>query len=142
MVTGERRTLSMWWDHSTWQHARAAFVAELDDDPPGPPSLLAWIAAAIHTHAARSPAARATRSGDLREDGGPGFQRVHQLPPATMDAVDRAVAEDRRAGRMLSRSAWVREAAAVAAAGTSRRHAGALPGSPDRLPPGRVRRTG
>jgi hypothetical protein len=132
----------MWWDKVTWERARAAFVAELDDDPPGPPSLLAWITAAIQTHTHRSPAARAAMSRDLPGDNGPGFQKVHQLPASTVTALARAVAEDRRAGRMLSRSAWVREAAAVAAAATGGRRGGVLPAAPGRLPPGRVRRTG
>jgi hypothetical protein len=132
----------MWWDRSTWEGSRAAFVAELDDDPPGPPSLVAWIAAAIQAHADRSPAARAAMSRGLPGAGGPGFQKVHQLPASTVAALDRGVVEDRRAGRMLSRSAWVREAAAVAAAATSHRRGGVLPAPPDRLPPGRVRRTG
>jgi hypothetical protein len=132
----------MWWDRSTWQRSRAAFVAELDEDPAGPPSLVAWIAAAIQAHAERSPAARAALSRDLPGQVSPGFQKVHQLPASNWMALERAVAEDRRAGRMLSRSAWVREAAALAAAATGGRHAGGLPAQPGRLPPGRVRRRG
>ena len=137
----ERRALSMWWDHSTWDLARAAYVAELDDDPPGPGTLLGWVVAAIEAHAARSAAARASLSADMpADDAAAGFQKVHQMTATTLSAIEAAIADDRRsAGRILSRSAWVREAARAAAGATRLRHGGSLPEAPDRLAPGPAR---
>ena len=134
----ERKALSMWWDRSTWDLARAAYVAELDDDPPGPGTLLGWVVAAIETHAARSAAARASLSTDMpADDPAVGFQKVHQMTSTTLSAIESAIADDRRsAGRIVSRSAWVREAARAAAAMTRLRHGGSLPEAPDRLAPG------
>lgn len=136
----ERRALSMWWDQSTWDLARAAFVAGLDDEPPGPDTLLGWIVESIEAHTARSAASRAALGADLPPYEGSGFQRVHQLPGSVVVSVDAAIDDDRRsAGRMLSRSAWVREAAQLAAAQTRKRR-GDLPDAPARLSPGPARR--
>lgn len=66
-----------------------------------------------------------------------GSFEVQQVPEQTAEAVEEALVQDRRStGRLRSRSAWVREAANVAAAVAERAHGGQLPAPPARLAPG------
>jgi hypothetical protein len=130
----DRKPLSMWWNQQTWDRARAAFVAELDEDPPGPNTLLGWILAAVDAHAVRTPAARLEVAG-ATESGGEGFSKVHVVPVQTLQLIDEALISDRQVcGRHLSWSAWLREAVSAAADQTERRRGAPRPSAPPPLP--------
>jgi hypothetical protein len=135
----DREPLSVWWNRQTWDRARAAFVAELDEDLPGPGTLLGWILKAIDAHAARAPAARLEVAAEA-EDGGEGFSKVHLVPLETLRSIEAALVSDRQVGgRHISRSAWLREAVNAAADQTEQRRRAPLPPAPKRLPPGPAR---
>ncbi len=135
----DREPMSVWWNRQTWDRARAAFVAELDEDPPRPDTLLGWILAAVDAHAARTPAARLEPAGEA-DDGGEGFSKVHLVPLKTLQTIETALISDRQvSGRHLSRSAWFREAVNAAADQTEQRRGEPLPPPPKRLPPGPAR---
>lgn len=134
-----REPLSVWWDQHAWDRARAAFVAQLDEDPPAPNTLLGWILAAVDAHAARTPAAR-LETAAAPGSAGKGFSKVHLVPVETLQLIEVALISDRQVGgRHLSRSAWIREAVRVAADQAERRRGGPLPPAPLRLPPGPAR---
>ena len=48
-----------YWDPDTWQLARAAYVADLDNDPDAPDAFIGWIHRAIEQHVARGVRGRA-----------------------------------------------------------------------------------
>lgn len=131
-----RRTLSVYWDATTWERARSAFFAQLDD-PDAANTLVGWIAAAIREHAARPPAVRAQQA----PGNGAGLRRVHVVDEDLVAVLDAAIAEDRRrSGRLLSQAAWIRAAAAAAAAEIEAAHGG-LPPAPAELSRGPRPRT-
>ncbi|GIG23332.1 hypothetical protein Cch01nite_40560 [Cellulomonas chitinilytica] len=125
-----------WWDPATWDAARSAYVCDLDHEPGAPAGFVHWLAWVLEAHVARGPAGRA----DLGVRAAPrlgraeGKNRKHELPPATLHAVDEAIVEDRAAGRLLSRSAWIHEAVVVAVTNAERRAGGQLAPVVGRLP--------
>ena len=138
----ETTPVSVYWDGPAWQLARSAYVADLDTVPDGPGSFVAWLQDAVERHAARSPAARARLATDLPAVSDErGFQRAHPLPPATVEAFEQAILADRQqTGRVLARSAFIREAVLLAAATARQRYGRDLPSVDGRLPTRPVRR--
>ncbi|MGL5858780.1 MAG: hypothetical protein ACRC35_10340 [Angustibacter sp.] len=115
-----------YWDPETWRLARAAYVADLDNDPNAPEGFIGWIHQAIEQHAARGVPGRARLRAEQPAAGSArrGFSRHHPLRAHTRTALEQAVLEDRRtSGVVLSRSAFLREAV-LAAIDTSRRRTG------------------
>ncbi len=115
-----------YWDPDIWQLARAAYVADLDNDPNSPDAFIGWLHRAIEQHAARGIRGRARLRAEHSPigDGRRGFNRHHPLRASTRSALEKAIVEDRRTGGvMLSRSGFLREAV-IAAVDASRRRAG------------------
>lgn len=138
-VRSVAQSLSVYWDRRTWDRSRSAFVAQLDDDG-GAQHLVEWLVRAIATHAGRTPAERAALA---LEDAGTseGLRKVHQVDEQVlMDLAAAQLADRRDTGRYLSRSSWIREAAAAAADDLERRF-GQLPPAPAKLPTGPRPRT-
>lgn len=127
-----RRSLSVWWSSESWDSARSAHLADLPDGRAA--TLVEWITLAVVEHASRTPDQRA----ELGEDETPagGFGRVLQVDAEVIAKIGDAMVQDQRAGRNITRSAWVREAVAVAAAATRERAGGQLPPPPRWLPRG------
>lgn len=125
-----------YWDPDTWQDARAAYVADLDNDPDGPDAFVGWLHRAIEDHVARGPAGRAHLQipAPQGRTGGRGLNRHHPLRASTRAALEEAVVSDRLAGRVLSRSSFVHEAATVAVDQARSRAGGSLAPVVDRLP--------
>ncbi|CCH80394.1 conserved hypothetical protein [Nostocoides japonicum T1-X7] len=137
-TVGETISTGAYWDPDTWQLARAAYVADLDNDPDAPGAFIGWIHRAIEQHVARGVRGRARlRLEELAPAGGGrrGFNRHHPLRADTRAALELAIVEDRRgSGVPLSRSGFLREAV-LAAIDASRRRAGdELTPIPGRLP--------
>jgi len=94
-----------------------------------------WIAAAIDTHAARTPRQRAAQAlPKARGDEHTGGTRSFSIPAATIRRMRAAITADQHAGRWPSDSAWCGEAIALAVSTARDRNGGALPTPPPRLP--------
>lgn len=128
-----------YWDPDLWELARAAYVADLDNDPNAPGAFIGWIHQAIELHAARGVDGRARLrtqgSSSTAAAGRRGFNRHHPLRASTRSALERAIVEDRRAaGVVLSRSAFLREAVVAAVDAARLRAGGELAEVTGRLP--------
>ena len=128
--------LGTYWPSATFDLARRAYLADLDTLPDGPDSLGAWIDAAIRTHAGLSPRRRAELADSLQpETKDPrGKSRSFIVAVRTVEALETALIEDRRHGRVLSRGAFVSDAVRAAAQHAQDRYDGPLPPAPARLP--------
>ena len=94
-----------------------------------------WIAAAIDTHAARTPRQRATEAQPReRSDERTGSTRSFSIPVETVARMRAAITADQHAGRWPSDSAWCGEAISLAVSAARDRNGGALPTPPPRLP--------
>jgi len=132
LVMGEDRvSVGAWWEPATWVRARSAYVWDLDHEPAAPAGFIEWLHWVLEEHVARGPEGRAELGIATRATIGAdeGRNRHHRLRVGTLAAVDQAVVADRRAGRILSRSAWIHEAVTAAIADAERR-AGTLPTIP------------
>lgn len=74
-----------YWDPHTWELARSAYVADLDNDPNAPEAFIGWIFQAIEQHAHRGVPGRARlRAEQSSAKSGPrGFNRHHPLRAST-----------------------------------------------------------
>ena len=94
-----------------------------------------WIAAAIDTHAGRTPRQRATNAPPRgRSDERTGSTRSFSIPVETVARMRAAITADQHAGRWPSDSAWCGEAISLAVSAARTRNGGALPTPPPRLP--------
>ena len=95
-----------------------------------------WIAAALDTHAARTPAdrARLAEAHPDPEEGKRGVNRAFILPVDTITRMEETTGIDRRAGRMQSVSQLAAEALRIAIEDARVRNGGSLPIAPKRLP--------
>lgn len=133
--TPQRRRLGIYWNLAVLDEARAAYVADLDglDDPPV--GFARWVEDALRAHNARTPERRAELAAELDDlSPGPGGPRPIWLDDQTVEAVGRAVRDDRRAGNIRSTSDYATEAVRLAAAAARERAGGQLPPAPTRLP--------
>ena len=142
--------LPAYWDRATWDLSRSAYLADFDDLPNSPDSWIGWLQLALERHARRNPFARQALAVEpperrppgsrqqLEAAGAPqdGFTKTHVLPAALLAAIERAISDDRvKAGRMVSRSAFTREAVLAAVENSrTRRGSRPLPPPPARLP--------
>ena len=127
-----RISTGAWWDPETWARARAAYVYDLDHNPKAPAGFIQWLHWMIDCHAARGPHGRTRlhiepRGVITKSDG---LSRHHPLRLETVTAMELAIIDDRAAGRLLSRSAWIHEAVTAAITDAERRAGGALPAIP------------
>ncbi len=118
------------------QRARAAYLADWYNG--GNSDRFAdWIVAAVDAHAGRTPAQRASASADTSdpEDNKRGVTRTFDVAdPDAIKRMQKAIADDRGAGRWLSDSAWCREALDRAITRARSANGGSLPSTPKRLP--------
>ncbi|MGF0118745.1 hypothetical protein ACQFYA_20830 [Promicromonospora sp. Marseille-Q5078] len=134
-VTPSRRRLGLYWQQSTFDAARAAYVADLNHRPGAPLGFAAWVEAALIDHVDRTPRERADLAAGLDpESARQGIPRPIWMDRATITALEDAVREERGAGRMLSQSALASEAIRLAIASARDRSGGTLPPPPARLP--------
>lgn len=131
----KRERLGTYWQKATFDQSRAAYVVDLDhrDDPPV--GFARWVEAALSDHIDRTPAERAAIAHELGEEPtGVGVQRALVLSEQVIRDVEAAVVAERRAGRLLSVSQFVVEAARNATAEARARYGNELPPPPKRLP--------
>jgi hypothetical protein len=130
--------VGIYWKPGVWDLARSAYVADLDTDPESPGAFVGWLARAL-VHARRSPQRRADLAEAAEQHPAQvstrkSFNKKHDLPASTIEAVEDAVVADRQElGRVVARSAFAQEAI-VAAADEARRRLGRhLPPPPLKL---------
>ncbi|MDN4161883.1 hypothetical protein [Nocardioides abyssi] len=142
--------VGIYWKPGVWDLARSAYIADLDTDVDSPDSFVGWLAQALEFHAKRSPQQRAelAATGEnhpaLVSVTRKSFNKKHDLPASTIEAVEDALVADRQElGRMLARSTFAQEAVIAAAEDARRRLGRDLPPPPQKLsnrPPRRPRR--
>jgi hypothetical protein len=128
--------LGLYLRQATLEGAKSAYVADLDTLPDPPTSFARWIAAALDTHAGRTPADRAKLAAAHPdpEEGKRGVNRAFILPVDTIATMEETTGIDRRAGRMQSVSQLAAEALRIAIEEARVRNGGSLPRPPKRLP--------
>ena len=131
--------VGIYWKPGVWDLARSAYIADLDADADSPGSFVGWLAQALDQHARRSPQKRAelAAAGEkhpaLVSVTRKSFNKKHDLPASTIEAVEDALVADRQElGRMLARSVFAQEAVIAAAEEARRRLGRDLPPPPRR----------
>lgn len=131
---GETDRLGIYLSPAEFTNAKAGYLADWSNGGTAD-TFARWIAAALDTHADRSPQERAER-GRLRVRAGErtGSTRSFSIPSTTMQRMRAAITADQQAGRWPSDSAWCGEAIALAVDAAREANGGTLPTPPDRLP--------
>ena len=132
--------VGIYWKPGVLDLARSAYLADLDNDAESPGSFVGWLAQALELHARRSPqqrselAAAGEKHPALVSVTRKSFNKKHDLPASTIEAVEDALVADRQElGRMLARSVFAQEAVIVAAEEARRRLGRELPPPPQKL---------
>jgi hypothetical protein len=131
--------VGIYWKPGIWDLARSAYVADLDTDPESPGAFVGWLAQALERHAGRAPQQRAELAAAAEQHPAQvstrkSFNKKHDLPTSTIEAVEDAIVTDRQElGRVLARSAFAQEAVIVAADEARRRLGRELPPPPQKL---------
>ena len=134
----------VYWPPELWDHARAAYLADFEDNPASSPDTFgAWLDAVLERHVQRGASTRAELARARADEprGSRGRNKLHRLRVEVLTAVDDAITDDARTtGRRLSRSEFVREATATAVTQTITRRGRDLDPPPPRLPTHPLRR--
>lgn len=131
-MTQEAR-LGVYLSRPEFDEARSAYLADWLLGGPAD-TFQAWVAAAIDTHAARTPQRRLLLAANRAKPSGPGTTRSWTIPRPTFENMRAAIVADQLIGRWSSDSAWCAEAIAIAVADIRRAAGGSLPPPPPRLP--------
>lgn len=136
----ETARLGIYMTPDEYQGAKAAYLA--DWQAGGEADTFArWIAGALETHAARTPAARGPLSRPVgRSQTRTGSSKSFSIPAGTVEQMREAITADQGVGRWLSDSAWAGDAIAAAVEAARKQAGGQLPEPPARLPTRRLRR--
>ena len=128
--------LGGYWQPITFDAGRSAYIADLDNQPDSPDTIAGWVDRAIRKHAQLSPTRREQITSRLpEEDKQPrGVSRSFDITEVAMAAMETALVDDRRHGRLLSRNQFVAEAVRAATEEARNRNGGTLPPAPSRLP--------
>lgn len=131
---GDTARLGIYLTPSEFDQAKAGYLADWTNG--GTCDTFArWIAAAIDTHAARTPRQRAAKAHPRgRAEERTGSTRSFSIAVETMTRMRAAITADQHAGRWPSDSAWCGEAISLAVSAARDRNGGALPTPPPRLP--------
>ena len=131
---GDTDRLGIYLTPDEFNGARAAYLADWTNGGEAD-TFARWIAAALDTHAARTPKQRATRGGLRgRSEERTGSTRSFNIPTVTMKRMRAAITADQQAGRWPSDSAWAAEAIGIAVDAARASNGGTLPTPPERLP--------
>ncbi|MDO5067455.1 MAG: hypothetical protein Q4D96_09275 [Propionibacteriaceae bacterium] len=132
-TTGNTRLLGLYLTQEEYTSAKAAYLADWNNG-----GLLdtfsGWIAAALDTHASRTPKQRSTSTMKERAQARVGSSRSFTVPEASVTRMRKALTDDQKAGRWLSASAWCSEAISWAVDQARTNNGGTLPTPPARLP--------
>lgn len=134
-TTATTRT-GLYFHPATFEAAKSAYLVDFDALPDSPDSFARWVSAALGVHVDLTPEQRAAAAAGLPEEprAGSGFTRSFELDDSTVQAMETAITEDRRAHRYVTRSQFSNEAVRVAIEAAKARAGGVLPPAPARLP--------
>jgi len=128
--------LGGYWHPGTFDNAKRGYLADLDSQPDSPGTFAGWIDRAIRHHADLTPQQRQQIAAQLGEEPteGRGNSRSFDVSATTVEAMEHAVAADRRHGRVTSRAGFIAEATRAAVTEARTRYGAELPAAPARLP--------
>lgn len=134
-TTATTRT-GLYFHPATFEAAKSAYLVDFDALPDSADSFARWVSAALDVHAGLTAEQRAAAAAGLPEEprAGSGFTRSFELDDSTVQAMETAITEDRRAHRYVTRSQFSNEAVRVAIEAAKTRAGGVLPPAPARLP--------
>lgn len=130
-------TIGVYLQRPTFNAARSAYIADLDNLSTGPDTFARWIDDALAAHAGLDTSARKSigeRQQPEQRTEARGINRTFQVGQDTIDAVNAALIADRKAGHLRSRSEFAVEAILAATEAAKQRAGGVLPEAPARLP--------
>lgn len=131
---GATARLGIYLTPTEFDQAKAGYLADWTNGGTAD-TFARWIAAAIDTHAARTPRQRAAEALPRgRAEERTGSTRSFSIPVETVARMRAAITADQHAGRWPSDSAWCGEAISLAVSAARTRNSGALPTPPPRLP--------
>ena len=131
---GATARLGIYLTPAEFDQAKAGYLADWTNGGTAD-TFARWIAAAIDTHAARTPQRRAAEALPRgRADERTGSTRSFSIPVETMARMRAAITADQHAGRWPSDSAWCGEAIGLAVSAARTRNGDTLPTPPPRLP--------
>lgn len=116
-----------------FEETKAAYLADWQNGGEAD-TFTRWIAAAIETHAARTPAQRKQLARPEERAESRGLTRTFNLADQTIAKMREGITADQGASRWLSDSSWCGEAVAAAVSIARDRNGGVLPKPPARLP--------
>lgn len=132
--TSETTRVGIYLTPAEFEQAKAGYLA--DWQAGGHADTFArWIAAALQTHADRTPDQRADLSTPRpRAAERSGVSRSFTVPTTTVSRLRAAIAADQHTGRWPTVSAWCADAIALAVQTAQHQAGGTLPTPPARLP--------
>lgn len=116
-----------------FDRAKAAYLADWQHGGQAD-TFARWIAAAMDTHARRTPQERAELAKPRPTGQGSGGSRSFTLPADSVTRMRAAIAADQAENRWPTDSGWCGEAISAAADLAERKSGGKLPPAPPRLP--------
>ncbi|HEX3826014.1 MAG TPA: hypothetical protein VHV82_01965 [Sporichthyaceae bacterium] len=130
--------MSVLWPPATFESARSAYLADLENLPEAPVGFARWVDRAVAQHAGLTRNCRAALAGQLpteSADRRPGVSRSFTISSATVAAMQAAIIMDaRHTDRVVNRNRFAGEAVRAAVEVARRRNGGTLPSAPGRLP--------
>lgn len=133
-AASETARLGIYLTRAEFDDAKAAYLADWTNGGHAD-TFGRWIAAAIDSHAARTPKQRAARAQPKgRAETRTGSTRSFSIPTDTVVRMRAAITADQQAGRWPSDSAWCGEAIGLAVDAARTKNGGTLPTPPPRLP--------
>lgn len=122
--------------------AKSAYVVDLDLRADCPPGFTHWLAEALIGHARLTPAKRATVRRRVAAGEGRKVSRSYDMSVDAIEAMERAIIEDRTEQNHVESRAEFFQTAVLAAIERVKKRSGrdTLPPAPDRLPRQPVRR--
>ncbi|MFT8395937.1 hypothetical protein [Propionibacterium sp.] len=132
-ASGSTARLGIYLTRDQFLGAKAAYLADWTNGGDAD-TFARWIAAALDTHAARTPEQRAATAPKGRADRRTGSTRSFAIPTTTVARMRTAITADQHAGRWPTDSAWCGDAIDRAVETARAINGGALPTPPARLP--------
>lgn len=125
--------IGIYFHPEEFDRAKAAYLADWQHGGHAD-TFARWIAAAMDTHAARTPQERAELATPRSPGQGSGGSRSFTLPADSVARMRAAISADQAANRWPTDSGWCGEAITTAVARAEEKSGGQLPPAPPRLP--------
>ena len=133
-ATAETARVGIYLTPEAFEQAKAGYLADWQGGGHAD-TFARWIAAALETHADRTPSQRAEQAPPRpRGSQASGSPRSFTIPVSTVNRMRAAIAADQHTGRWPTVSAWAADAITLAVQAAQNHTGGALPTPPARLP--------